>query len=82
MGFAGYVVVTGIAVVTGLVCSNGLLAVVSNKSLSNQYFIDCLFHGHYSIMNRLRPFPTFLPLPQQVKHALVVISAMVENELA
>ena len=45
---------TGVAMVTGLVCSNGLLAVVSNKSLSNQYFIHCLFRGHYDIMDRLR----------------------------
>ena len=27
---------------------------VSNKLLSNQYFIHCLFRGHYNIINRLR----------------------------
>ena len=27
---------------------------VSNKSLSNQYFIHCPFRGLYNIMNRLR----------------------------
>ena len=45
---------TGVAMVTGLARSNGL-AVVSNKSLSDQYFIHCLFRGHYDIMGRLRP---------------------------
>ena len=45
---------TGVSMVTGLARSNGL-AVVSNKSLSDQYFIHCLFRGHYDIMDRLRP---------------------------
>ena len=51
-----------VAVVTGVEV-NGLLAVVSNKSLSNQYFIHCLFRGHYNIMNSSL---TSLVLPELV----------------
>ena len=56
---------------------------LSNKSLSNQYFIHCLFRGHYNIMNRLRWVlrrPTLFH--NRLRHAKVVIYAMVENELA
>uniref|UniRef100_A0A8C5D0V4 Adhesion G protein-coupled receptor F5-like n=1 Tax=Gadus morhua TaxID=8049 RepID=A0A8C5D0V4_GADMO len=38
-----------------------LLSKVSNKSLSNQYFIHCLFRGHYNIMNRRRRVPEVSP---------------------
>ena len=51
LGFSGFVYRR--CYVSGLVCSNGLLG-LSNKSLSIQYFIHCLFRGHYNIMNRLR----------------------------
>ena len=36
------------------VCSNGLLSVVSNKSLSKQCFIHCLFRGHYNLTTTWR----------------------------
>ena len=61
----------------------GPMVYLSNKSLSNQYFIHCLFRDHYNIMNRLR---WVLRRPSlfhnSLRHEMVVISAMVENELA